>query len=831
MKFNRLTKRMDEIFEYANEYAANNGYEITGTGQLLWGLMYMEDGAAYDILKATGLNLEDIQIEMEKLLESSKYTSFGRKVLNKGMSTRLTKIVERAGEIANSHHTNYIASEHILLAIIEDNDCVANIIFRKVGIDVKILKSTVTDKINRKEVKMNRYLKNGELDLGEIESDDCPVLNMYCKNLIKYVLKNNTDPIFGRDKDIEKIMQILNRRKKNNPILIGEPGVGKTAIVDGIARNIALKENSTEDMSGKKIFSLEMGSLVAGTKYRGEFEERLQKIIEEVSSQKGEVLLFIDEIHTLIGAGATGENGSMDASNILKPALSRGDVQIIGATTIDEYVKHIEKDPALERRFQSVIIDEPNRETSIRILMGLRDRYETYHKVKITDEAIEKAVDFSTRYIPDRFLPDKALDLIDESCSRIKMKLGAVSNIISDLEMYEKESQKDLKEAIESQNFEEAIKIRDYISKIRLEIRDEKVRWNKNVISKNTVTGETIAEVIGLWTNIPVNKIIEKEAERLLNLEDVLKERVVGQDHAGTEVAKAIRRSRTGIKDPNKPIGSFLFVGPSGVGKTELSKAIAEAFFNGEENIIRLDMSEYMEKNSVTKLIGSPPGYQGHDRGGLLTEKVRFNPYSVILFDEIEKAHIDVSNILLQILDDGILTDSKGRKIDFKDTIIIMTSNIGHESESGKSMGFVSAKENYSDEELDSLDKKIYEKTKNEVRSYFSAELLNRIDEVIVFRSLRKKDFEKIVKILSKSLIIRAKNIGINLDIDESVYKFIAENMDDIAHGARGLKKYMEHTLTNKISEAILKNNIKEGDSVVAEIIENEVKLIKSGIV
>ena len=582
-----------------------------------------------------------------------------------------------------------------------------------------------------------------------------------------------------------------------------------------------------DEIFPRKMYSLEIGTLIAGTKYRGDFEERLQNIIDEVSNHDEKILLFIDEMHTLVGAGSVGEKGSVDASNILKPALSRGSVQIIGATTIDEYRMNIEKDPALERRFQPVKISESDRDTSIYILKGVRDKYEAYHKVKITDEAIEKSVDLSIRYIADRFLPDKAIDLIDESCSRVKLRSRFLPSNISDMEKMEKQLEKQLEEVIANQNFEAAIDIKKKKSELMNDIKREKILWNKKSNNKNIVTGEVVAEVVEMWTGIPINKIMEKEAERLLNLEDVLKERVVGQEHAEKEVARAIRRSRTGVQDPNRPIGSFLFVGPPGVGKTELSKAIAETLFGGEENIIRVDMSEYMEKHSVSKIIGSPPGYVGHEEGGYLTEKVRFNPYSVILFDEIEKAHIDVLNILLQILDDGILTDSRGRTVDFKNTIIIMTSNVGNKSLNEVNVGFSTSRSSYSEDEIELLDKKAREKTLNDLTSYFTPELLNRIDEIVVFRSLRKTDFEKIVVILSENLIERARDIGIDLEISESIYEHIADLAAKADQGARPVKRLIQHKLTNRVSEAILKKTIAPGDKVLAYFSDGEIEFKK----
>ena len=825
MKFNRYTKRVNKIFEMADNFSSENGYEMTGSGQILWAMVAIKDGVAYSVLNNMGITADDIKDDLRRIMENSRYIPYEEETINKGMSPRMKNILEEAASIANSYHTNFVASEHLLLAITGEDKCVANLILKNRNIDITILKNLVFEKENMKERKLRSYIVNSSED--EEEADDLPTLNKYGINMIEYVMKNNVDPLLGRNEEIKRIMQILNRRKKNNPMLIGEPGVGKTAIVEGIARGIAMMGSNSEKWFHQKMYSIEVGSLVAGTKYRGEFEERLQKIIDEIANSDSKILLFIDEIHTLVGAGSTGENGSINAADILKPALSRGDVQIIGATTMDEYRKYIEKDPALERRFQVVKVSEPDRDTSIYILKGIRDKYEAYHKVKITDEAIEKAVDLSIRYVADRQLPDKAIDLIDESCSRVKLKSRFIPNNISEMEQMEERLEKQLAQVIADQNFEEAINIQEQKKELLRSIEEERILWNKKMFNKNVVTGEVVAEIIEMWTGVPTNKIMEEEAEKLLNLENVLREKIVGQDHAEKEIARAIRRSRTGIQDSERPIGSFLFVGPPGVGKTELSKVIAEAMFEGDQNFIRLDMSEYMEKHSVSKIIGSPPGYVGHEDGGYLTEKVRFHPYSVVLFDEMEKAHKDVSNILLQILDEGTLTDSKGRKIDFRNTIVIMTSNIGYKTTVENNVGFSTAKTTYSEEEMEAMEEKVRERTLNDVKSYFSQELLNRMDEIIVFRSLRKADFEKIVVILSQALIDRAKDIGIELEISESVYEYIADYASKINQGARLVKRIIQHRLTNKMSEAILKKTIGPGDKVLAYVSEGKISFKK----
>ncbi|VIB80644.1 class III stress response-related ATPase [Clostridioides difficile] len=601
-------------------------------------------------------------------------------------------------------------------------------------------------------------------------------------------------------------------------MLIGDPGVGKTAIAEGLATNIALG-NVPETLKNKTLYSLEMGSLLAGAKYRGEFEERIKEVVDEVV-KNGNIILFIDEMHTIIGAGSTGE-GSIDASNILKPALARGEIQVIGATTIDEYRKHVEKDSALERRFQPVMVDEPTKEDSIKILEGLRDKYEAHHKVKITDDAIKAAVELSTRYISDRYLPDKAIDLIDEAASKVRLKENTPPSEIKKLELEIENIDKEKEEAVRCQDFEKAAKIRDEQGLLKKQLEDVRERWNKSSKHSDLVDGEVIAEVVGLWTGIPVNKILEEEADRLLRLEEILHNRVIGQEQAVKSISKAIRRSRAGLKDPNRPIGSFLFLGPTGVGKTELSKALAEVQFGDENQIIRIDMSEYMEKHAVSRMIGSPPGYVGHDEGGQLTEKVRRNPYSVILFDEIEKAHPDVFNILLQILDDGRLTDSKGRTVDFKNTIVIMTSNVGASTIGRqKTLGFSIAK---GDEEEKSQYEKMKENIMGELKQRFRPEFLNRIDDIIVFHSLNENHISKIVLLMAAKLQERLKEMDIKLEMSDEAVKLISKSGFDLEYGARPLKRALQKELEDELSEAILKGNVKKGSNVVAKVKDEKI--------
>ncbi len=696
------------------------------------------------------------------------------------------------------------------------------------------------------------------------ESTSSKLLDKYGRNLTESAKQDKIDPVIGRKKEIERIIQILSRRTKNNPVLIGDPGVGKTAIAEGLAIDIA-EGRVPDTLKDKILYTLDMGSLLAGAKYRGEFEERIKQVIDEVV-KKGNIILFIDEMHTIIGAGATGE-GSIDASNILKPCLARGEIQVIGATTIDEYRKHVEKDSGLERRFQSVLIEEPTKEDTIEILKGLRDKYEAHHKVKITDESIKASVELSVRYITvlieeptkedtieilkglrdkyeahhkvkitdesikasvelsvryitDRFLPDKAIDLIDEAASKVRLKENTPPKDIKDLEDKINSIKKEKEESVRGQNFEKAAKLRDEQRKAQEQLEKIRDRWNKSSKYANVVDEEVIAEVVGLWTGIPVNRMMEEETERLLKLEDILHERVIGQEQAIKSICTAIRRARAGLKDPNRPIGSFLFLGPTGVGKTELSKALAEAEFGDENQIVRIDMSEYMEKHSVSRLIGSPPGYVGYDEGGQLTEKVRRHPYSVVLFDEIEKAHPDVFNILLQILDDGRLTDSKGRTVDFKNTILIMTSNVGAKTiKKQKTLGF--GIPNAETQEKDEYEK-MKENIMSELKKQFRPEFLNRIDDIIVFHSLNKDDISKIVKLMCKTLIARLEEMTIKLEMDEEAIDLIAKSGFDLEYGARPLKRSIQKELENELSELILQGTIKSGDVVEATVKEGK---------
>ena len=760
MYFSRLTDRAKKAIDLAIDSAKELGHDIMGSEHILLGLIKEKDGIAAKALIDLGIT-ENIITEAIIEIEGKE----DKKVDEILISPRGKKILELSTIIANKVDSIYIGTEHILLAIIEEGESVAYRILYGKRVDEKLLGQSIIDLIGI------NYKSNKEVDKKEIQEYkkkvklNVPTLNKYGKNLTQYNMDDKIDPVIGREKEIQRIIQILSRRTKNNPILIGDPGVGKTAIAEGLAAKIE-SDDVPESLKGRVLYTLDIGSMLAGAKYRGEFEERITKVINEVVDNP-EVLLFIDEIHTIVGAGATGEN-TMDASNILKPALSRGDIQIVGATTIDEYRKHIEKDTALERRLQPILVEEPTKEDTLRILLGLREKYEQHHNVSITDDALKSSIELSSRYITDRYLPDKAIDVIDEAASRVRIKC--------------------------TNNY------KDY----------------------RVVNSEVIAEVVGLWTGIPVSKILKDEADKLLKLEEILHARVVGQDQAVKSIAKAIRRSRAGLKDPSRPIGSFLFLGPTGVGKTELSKALAEFQFGDENQIIRIDMSEYMEKHSVSRLIGSPPGYVGHDEGGQLTERVKRNPYSVILFVEIEKAHNDVFNILLQILDDGRLTDSKGRTVDFKNTIIIMTSNLGAtKTTKQKNLGF---SKNIS---IDDIEKTNYEKMRDnimlELKNNFKPEFLNRIDDTIVFHSLNHENLSEIVKILSKRLIERLKAMNIDLDISDEATIFISEVGLELEYGARPLKRAIQKELEDTLSEEILRGNIKSGDCIVAKVKDRKI--------
>ena len=806
MYFSRFTQKSKKVIELSLECAREFGHNRVDSEHLLLGLSKEGDGVASRVLLKLGITPKYIE---GKIIEKKGIIPI--MPIDLVLSPRSEEILEISGIFADKFKSEYIETEHILLGILQQGENLAVNILKEAGIDDKSIVELIIDTVGLDRVTTNKESKPNYPTRTQTYSK---ILDKYGKNLTLVASQNKIDPVIGREKEIERAIQILSRRTKNNPVFIGDPGVGKTSVAEGLAANIA-SGNVPDNLIGKVLYTLDMGSMLAGAKYRGEFEERIKQVVDEVV-KNGNIILFIDELHTIIGAGSTGES-TIDASNILKPVLSRGDIQIIGATTIDEYRKHIEKDSALERRFQPVLITEPTKEETIKILEGLRVKYESHHNVKITDEAIVAAVDLSIRYITDRFLPDKAIDLIDESASRVRLReINSQKNILnSEKYILSKEINDELN--------------RDIGKNLDLDISTKSSQGIVNIeIPKKSYIGivdkEIIAEVVELWTGVPVNKIVEEEAERLLNLEEILHGRVVGQDQAVKSISRAIRRSRAGLKDPKRPIGSFLFLGPTGVGKTELCKALAEVQFGDENQIIRIDMSEYMEKHAVSKLIGSPPGYVGYNEGGQLTEKVRRNPYSVVLFDEIEKAHEDVFNILLQILDDGRLTDSKGRMVDFKNTILIMTSNVGATKINKKNhqvLGFGTNKDK-EEETKDQYDK-MKESIMGELKQKFKPEFLNRIDDIIVFHPLEEYHIYEIVKLMTREVIERLKSLNIDLKMSEEAVKLIAQEGMDLEYGARPLKRAIQKELEDTLSEAILKGDIKKGSSVVAEIEDNKI--------
>ncbi len=817
----KFTNSAKDAMESANEIAIELGHDYIGTEHLLYGLVDEQEGVAGKVLENQNVTKEEVLEEIEELI--GKATTETSKTI--GFTPRTKRVIENAFREARKVGSDYIGTEHILIGIMREADSVAVRILLDLGVNPQKLYNEIYKVVNEDDDINNINSNNGNKSKNTKNSFNMtPTLNQFGSDLTKQAEEGKLDPIVGRKSEIERVIQILSRRTKNNPCLIGEPGVGKTAIAEGIAEKIVLGD-VPEMLKNKRLVSVDISGMVAGAKYRGDFEERIKKALNEVK-KAGDVILFIDEIHTIVGAGSA--EGAIDAANILKPLLARGEIQLIGATTLNEYRKYIEKDAALERRFSPITVNEPTVEDTISILKGLRDKYEAHHNVKITDEAISSAVNFSVRYINDRFLPDKAVDLIDEAASRVRMKTYTEPDEIKVLEENIEKIEKEKEEAIKVQDFEKAAKLRDKEHKQKEKLEKSKVKWkDKNTTTVSIITEEEIAEVIASWTGIPVNKISENENEKLKNLEKALHKRVIGQNEAVDAVAKAIRRGRVGLKDPKRPVGSFIFLGPTGVGKTELSKALAEVLFGDENAIIRVDMSEFMESHSTSKLIGSPPGYVGFDEGGQLTEKVRRKPYSVILFDEIEKAHPDVMNILLQILDDGRLTDSQGRVVNFKDTVIIMTSNVGARVITDKkTLGFNSKSE---DSEKDI--KKEYEDTKKEVmaelKRAFRPEFLNRVDEIIVFHKLEDEEIKSIIDIMLEEVKNRLKEKDIKLDIDESVKELIIKEGIDKAYGARPLRRTIQNKLEDRIAEAILDGIVKTKDTAIATVEDDKVVIKK----
>lgn len=811
----RFTDDAQRVLSFAQEAALELGHDYVGTEHVLIGLIKVKNGVAAKALNELGLSAETIIEDVEEHIGRGN-----KKASSVYMTPRVKHVLELAVEVANHMNHNYVGTEHILLGLLSDGGGVAVGILRNHNIRANDIVDTIRTILGSSDSASHS---------GEDRKDNSSLgeLTDFSTDLNESAKQGKIDPVIGRDKEIARVIQILSRRTKNNPVLIGEPGVGKTAIAEGLAQRI-VNGNVPEILRNKRIISLSISSMLAGAKYRGEFEERLKKAIDEVQKHD-DMIIFIDEIHTLVGAGAT--EGAMDAANILKPALARGEFQVIGATTLDEYKKHIEKDAALERRFQPVLVGEPSEEDALEILKGLRDRYEAFHKAKITDEALEAAVSLSSRYITDRFLPDKAIDVVDEAASKVRMKVFSATPDVKALETQLADVKKEKEAAVTAQEFEKAAEMRDEEKRIEKEINDKKKAAKENSDAKLVVTDEDIASVVAQWTGIPVSKIAHEESESLLHLEEELHKRVIGQDEAVVAISKAVRRARAGLKDPKRPIGSFLFLGPTGVGKTELARALAVALFGDETAMIRLDMSEYMEKHTVSRLVGAPPGYVGYEEGGQLTDAVRRKPYSVILLDEVEKAHADFFNILLQVLDDGRLTDSQGRTVDFRNTVIIMTSNLGAKAlrKDSPELGFLAAKKADSNtEDTNGVNFKEAKKSvMDSVKRHFRPEFLNRIDEMIVFHALTSNDLKQIVTILIDTVVKRLGDMGLSLEISPAAMDLLVKEGSDFSMGARPLKRAIQRLIEDPISDLILQGNAPEGAIIKADV-EDEHIVVKA---
>lgn len=800
-KFTGFTEKANKSLNAAVKAAEDLGHTYIGSEHILLGLLSDTSTVAGAVLAAHNITYADIEEELKRSIGVGVPTE----LQPDDFTPRSKNILETSVAFARQMGQQLVGTEHVLLAIAREGSCSATLLLSRAGVSMQDIVNDVS-----------KALMGGTANAGTDNKDggkeNESMLSQFGRDLTKLAKDGKIDPVIGRQKEIERVIQILSRRTKNNPCLIGEPGVGKTAIAEGLALKIVSGE-VPELLKDKKIYSLDLTGMVAGTKYRGDFEERIKKVIDEVKNAK-DVILFIDEVHTLIGAGSA--EGAADAANILKPSLARGELQIIGATTIEEYRKHIEKDAALERRFQPVMVDEPSQEEAIEILKGIKDKYEAHHKVKITDEAIESAVKLSTRYIGDRYLPDKAIDLIDEAASRVRLRSYTAPSDLKELEDKKKSVEAEKLSAVNAQEFERAAALRDEERKLDKEIKDKKENWHDMAgKSHDEVTPADIADIVSSWTGVPVTQLSTEESDRLLHMEDELHRRIVGQDEAVEAVSRAIRRGRVGLKDPKKPIGSFIFLGPTGVGKTELCKALAAAMFGDENAMIRLDMSEYMEKHTVSRLIGSPPGYVGYDEGGQLTEKVRRKPYSVVLFDEIEKAHPDVFNMLLQILDDGVLTDGQGRRVDFKNCIIIMTSNVGAKliSQKQKAFGFAAGAK-----ELEQNEKEIKDAVMGELRNTFRPEFLNRVDDIIVFQRLTKENIKEIASRLLAVLQKRVEDMGIEVTFSDEAVSNIADAGFDDVYGARPLKRAIQSRIEDALSEEMLKGNVKKGGKYICNV-------------
>lgn len=810
--FERFTEKAIKVIMLAQEEARRLGHNFVGTEQILLGLIGEGTGVAAKVLKSMGVNLKDARIEVEKIIGRGS----GFVAVEIPFTPRAKRVLELSLEEARQLGHNYIGTEHLLLGLIREGEGVAARVLENLGVDLSKVRTQVIRMLG----------ETAEVTSGASNArTKTPTLDEFGANLTQMAAEGKLDPVVGRQKEIERVIQILGRRTKNNPVLIGEPGVGKTAIAEGLAQRIA--NNDVPDiLEDKRVVTLDIGLLVAGTKYRGEFEERLKKIMDEIRSARN-VILVIDEVHTLIGAGAA--EGAIDAANILKPALARGELQCIGATTLDEYRKHIERDAALERRFQPVMVGEPTVDETIEILFGLRDRYEQHHKLKISDEALDAAAKLSDRYISDRFLPDKAIDLVDEAGSRVRLINSQLPPAAKELDKELRQVLKEKDDAVRSQDFDRAGELRDREMEIKAEIRsiasNKKTGVSDSELSP-VVTEEDIAQIVASWTGVPVNKLTESESEKLMHMEDTLHQRLIGQEEAVKAVSRAIRRARVGLKNPNRPIASFIFSGPTGVGKTELTKALASYFFGSEEAMIRLDMSEYMERHTVSKLIGSPPGYVGYNEGGQLTEAVRRRPYTVVLFDEIEKAHPDVFNMLLQILEDGRLTDAKGRTVDFKNTLLIMTSNIGSKviEKGGGGLGF-----EFSENQADAQYNRIRSLVNEELKNYFRPEFLNRLDEIIVFRQLVKDEVKLISEIMLKEVFSRLTEKGITLEVTDRFKERLIEEGYNPAYGARPLRRAIMRLLEDVLAEEILSGRVKDGETAIVDIGEEGQVVVRPG--
>ncbi len=797
--FKGFTQKANDVMNSAIAISSQMGHTYVGTEHLLLALVEEGTGLAAAVLTDAGVKADELRNKIETTIGVGAPSV----VTVEDFTPRTKRVMQKAVIIASRIGHSFVGTEHLLLAILSDNDSYSVKFLRELGVSQDSLIRSISETLN---------IEDREEDYSDAMNGDIPAhggtqkgktknLDTYGRDLTAAAKSGEIDPVIGREQEIQRVVQILCRRTKNNPVLIGEPGVGKTAVAEGLALKITGGE-VPELLRDKRVVALDLNSMVAGAKYRGDFEERIKGVIEEIKSSN-DVILFIDELHTIIGAGSA--EGSTDAANILKPSLARGDFQVLGATTINEYKKYIEKDAALERRFQPVMVGEPSEDEAIEILRGLRDRYEAHHKVKITDEALESAVKLSSRYIADRYLPDKAIDLIDESASRVRLQNLTMPNDVKDIEDKIKNLESEKQAAVSEQNFERAAKLRDEEKSLKEKLKSEKEKWQDNNKLSGEVTGEDIAKIVSDWTGIPVLQLTQEESQRLLNMEEILHKRVIGQEEAVTAISKAIRRGRVGLKDPKRPVGSFIFLGPTGVGKTELCKSLAEAMFGDENAMLRLDMSEYMEKHTVSKLIGSPPGYVGYEEGGYLTEKVRRKPYSVVLFDEIEKAHPDVFNILLQILEDGRLTDSQGRTVDFKNTVIIMTSNVGARlitNHQGNSLGFANENNKESDFE------QIKEKVMGELKNMFRPEFLNRVDDIIVFTKLSEKDIESIARKMLDNLKNRLKSIDIEISFTDEAVKEIAKQGYDEDYGARPLRRAIRSKIEDVLSEKILEGKV-----------------------